>query len=240
MMTLNTLVADQLGSVKKSVDEKVLSGSPKELAIIETLQGYITESKSILFNGDGYSKEWELEAEKRGLANVKTTPYALDAMITDQAKALFERNNVLSNKELVARYNVLQEIYVNKISTEACMVKELALTHIIPAAIDYQSQLISLYKGYKELNIENACNDIKTQIEEIYSHTPAIRNSISEMDKAGEQLHEKSSISEESKWLNDYVKPHFDTIRYHADSLEVLVDDSNWKLPKYRELLFIK
>ena len=120
------------------------------------------------------------------------------------------------------------------------MVKELALTHIIPAAIDYQSQLISLYKGYKELNIENACNDIKTQIEEIYSHTHAIRNSISEMDKAGEQLHEKSSISEESKWLNDCVKPHFDTIRNHADSLEVLVDDSNWKLPKYRELLFIK
>ena len=84
--------------------------------------GYISDSKSIIFNGDGYSREWELEAKKRGLANVKTTPYALDAMITDQAKSLFERNNVLSVKELVARYNVLQEIYVNKISTEACMV----------------------------------------------------------------------------------------------------------------------
>tara|TARA_B100001027_G_scaffold114927_1_gene79337 strand:- start:1481 stop:3682 length:2202 start_codon:yes stop_codon:yes gene_type:complete len=240
MMTLNTLVADQLVSFKKSVDEKISSGSPKELAIIEILQGYISDSKSIIFNGDGYSREWELEAKKRGLANVKTTPYALDAMITDQAKSLFERNNVLSVKELVARYNVLQEIYVNKISTEACMVKELALTHILPSAITYQTQLMTLHKGYKELGLEKACNDVKGQIEEIHFHTSAIRNSISLMDNAGNESHNSNSVGEESKWLNDNVKPYFDKIREHADCLEVLVDDSTWKLPKYRELLFIK
>ena len=240
MMTLNTIVADQLVTFKKTVDQKISNGLDKEEAIVQILQGYIKDSKNIIFNGDGYSREWELEANKRGLANVKTTPYALDAMITDQAKSLFERNNVLTAKELVARYNVLQEIYVNKISTEACLVKELALTHILPAAINYQSQLISLFKGYKDLGLDEASNDIKIQIEEIYNHTHEIRKAINLMDKAGDKLHNISSVSDESKWLNNHVKPHFETIREHADSLEVLVDDSKWKLPKYRELLFIK
>lgn len=240
MMTLNTMVADQLNSFKKSVDEKLSNGTQKEQAITQILQGYIKEAKSIIFNGDGYSDEWEKEAEKRGLSNVKTTPYALDAFITDEAQLLFERNNVLSSKELIARYNVLQEIYVNKISTEACMVKELALTHILPAAIDYQSQLLKLHKGYNELGLDKASADIKTQIEEIHGHTHAIRNYIAQMDKAGDQMHGVKSVNDESKWLNDNVKPYFDKIREHADALEILVDDSNWKLPKYRELLFIK
>ena len=240
MMTLNTMVADQLILFKKSVDAKIAEGTDKVAAITEVLQGYIRESKDIIFNGDGYSEEWEKEAEKRGLANVKTTPYALDALITDQAKSLFERNNVLSRRELVARYDVLQEIYVNKISTEACLVKELALTHIIPAAIDYQSKLIGLFKGYQDMGLDTACKDVKNQIEEIHSHTHAIRESIAQMDSAGEKLHSCTSTSDEAKMLNDSVKPFFDIIREHADSLEVLVDDSNWKLPKYRELLFIK
>ena len=120
------------------------------------------------------------------------------------------------------------------------MVKELALTHILPSAITYQTQLMTLHKGYKELGLEKACNDVKGQIEEIHFHTSAIRNSISLMDSAGNDSHDSTSVGEESKWLNDKVKPYFDKIREHADCLEVLVDDSTWKLPKYRELLFIK
>ncbi|NQY10507.1 MAG: glutamine synthetase III, partial [Flavobacteriales bacterium] len=240
MMTLNTMVADQLVSFKKSVDEKIAAGAEKEQAIVSVLQEYIKESKKIIFNGDGYSTEWEEEAEKRGLANVKTTPYALDALITDQAKELFERNNVLKVRELVARYDVFQEIYVNKITTEACLVKELALTHIIPAAIDYQTKLIELFKGYTDMSLELASSDIKMQIEEIHSHTHSIRENIKAMDLAMDGLHACTEVSDEAKGLSDKVKPYFDQIREHADSLEILVDDSYWKLPKYRELLFIK
>ena len=120
------------------------------------------------------------------------------------------------------------------------MVKELALTHILPAAFEYQSQLLNLYKGYNELGLDNASEDIKTQIKEIHEHTHSIRNYIKQMDQAGDEIHGDQSISDESKWLNDHVKPYFDAIREHADALEVLVDDSSWKLPKYRELLFIK
>ena len=240
MMTLNTIVTDQLVIFKTEVDELIAKGTKKEQAIIKVLRRYIKESKNILFNGDGYSEKWEKEAKKRGLSNIKTTPYALDALVTDQSKELFSRNNVLNERELVARHEVLQEIYVNKIVTEACLVKELALTHIIPAAVEYQSRLVELYKGYVEMELTTAADDIKRQIKEIHGHTHGIRMNIAKMDKAGDKLDDTKSATEAAKLLVDTVTPMFDTIRDDADSLEVLIDDSCWKLPKYRELLFIK
>lgn len=238
MMVLNTIVADQLTAFKKEVDLRIEGGEEKEEAITAVVQSYIKDCRPIIFNGDGYSEAWEAEAKKRGLANIKATPYALDALMTDQTKSLFERNHILNRRELEARYKVLQEIYVNKIAIEAALVKEIAYTHIIPAAVNYQSRLMDLFNGYREMEIDTS--EVKQQVREIQSHIQGIRANVTQMEVAKEQLHAThNAVSEVAKGLHDTVKPYFDTIRAHADELEVLVDDSCWKLPKYRELLRI-
>ncbi len=105
-------------------------GEKKEIALMQTIQKYIVESKDILFEGDGYSEAWAKEAEKRGLPNVKTTPLALDAFVTDAAKKLFERFDIYTKKELEARHEIQLENYTKKLQIEARVIGDLASTYI--------------------------------------------------------------------------------------------------------------
>ncbi|MES1225258.1 MAG: glutamine synthetase III, partial [Bacteroidota bacterium] len=152
MTVLNVIMAETLKQFKKEVDALIEKGEKKEIAIMHVIREYIVSSENILFEGDGYSEEWEKEAEKRGLPNVKTTPLALDAMITDKAKNLFESNNVYSHIELEARHEIELEKYIKKVQIESRIMGELATGHILPAAIRYQNTLISNIKGLKDLD----------------------------------------------------------------------------------------
>ena len=128
-------------------------GDKKEVAIMHVIQKYIVDSKNVLFEGDGYSEDWEKEAEKRGLPNVKTTPFALDAMVTDKAKKLFEHNGVYTHNELEARHEIELEKYIKKVQIEARLMGDLATNHILPAAIKYQNVLINNIRGLKEIGV---------------------------------------------------------------------------------------
>ncbi|PCI97185.1 MAG: glutamine synthetase type III [Flavobacteriales bacterium] len=240
MTVLNTIVAEQLTLFKQDVEALKAKGKEEQDAIVSVLQQYIKESERIIFNGDGYSKEWEKEAAKRGLANIKTTPYALDILHSQKTKLLFENHGVLSSEELEARYEVLQEFYVNKIRTEAELLKELTHTHILPAALDQQDKLISLYSGYKEMGLTKAAEGMKAQVEKLSGHTQNVNLNIEKLEKAILKAESAKDVVKMSKCYSDSVTPLFDAIRTDTDALEVLVDDSSWKLPKYRELLFIK
>src|SRR3982751_3174620 len=168
MTVLNTIVAQTLKQFKKDVDAFIESGDKKEIAIMHVIQKYIVESKTVLFEGDGYSEEWANEAEKRGLPNVKTTPLALDAYITDKAKSLFETNNVYSHSELEARYEIELEKYVKKVQIEARMMGELATSNILPGAIKYQNTLIENIRGLKDVGMpESAYANQKQILEKI-------------------------------------------------------------------------
>src|SRR5690242_21473944 len=125
MTILNTIVADTLKTFKKDVDALIEKGEKKEIAIMHVIREYIVSSEKVLFEGDGYSEEWEREAKKRGLPNVKTTPLALDAMITDKAKHLFESNNVYNHLELEARHEIELEKYIKKVQIESRLMVEL-------------------------------------------------------------------------------------------------------------------
>ena len=114
MTALNAIMADTLKSFKTDVDALIEKGEKKEVAIMQIIQKYIVESKSVLFEGDGYSEEWANEAEKRGLPNVKTTPLALDAYVTDKVKHLFSSNEIYNHPELEARHEIELEKYINK------------------------------------------------------------------------------------------------------------------------------
>ncbi len=242
MIALNTIMAETLKNFKTEVDGMINKGEKKELAIMHTIQKYIVESKQVLFEGDGYSEEWAQEAEKRGLPNVKTTPLALDAMVTDKAKRLFESNSVYNHLELEARYEIELEKYIKKVQIEARIMGDLSLNHIIPTAINYQNQLAQNIKGLKDAGLPEASFSSQIEIiKEVSEHINFIYTKVHEMVEARKVANNMTDTREKAITYCDEVKGRFfDEIRYHIDKLEHLVDDDKWTLPKYRELLFLR
>ncbi len=208
---------------------------------MQVIQKYIVESKSVLFEGNNYSEEWEKEAEKRGLPNVKTTPLALDAFVTDKAKKLFEHHNIYTHSELEARHEIMLENYVKKVQIEARVIGDLASTYILPAAIKYQNVLIENIRGLKDIGIEeSAYGNQKHIVNNISGHISNISSSVEAMIAARKSANKIESTRDRAIAYCDKVKSHFDKIRYHVDKLELLVDDKYWELPKYREMLFLR
>jgi len=241
MLILNTIMAETLANFKKEVDALIEKGDKKEVAIMQVIKAYIKQSKKVLFEGDGYSEEWAKEAEKRGLPNLKTTPTALDPMISDKAKKLFEKHNVYTHSELEARHEIELEKYLKIVQIEGRVIGDLAGNHIIPASIRYQNLLISNIKGLKDIGIPEKSYKAQLNIlEEISEHINKVQALSFEMTEARKKANAMSDNRAKAIAYCDKVKPYFDEIRYHVDKLELLVDDSEWELPKYRELLFLR
>jgi glutamine synthetase len=242
MITLNTIMADSLKKFKAEVDELIKGGSKKEIAVMQTLQKYVVESKNVLFEGDGYSFEWEKEAEKRGLPNVKTTPLALDALSTDKAKELFESNGVYTHRELEARHEIELENYLKKVQIEGRVMGDLALNHIIPVAVNYQNTLAQNIKNLKDLGLDEASYSGQLELlNKVSTHINVIYKKIHEMTEARKVANNIENIRTRAIAYDSQVKAQFfDEIRYHVDKLEHLVDNEKWTLPKYREMLLLR
>jgi glutamine synthetase len=242
MTALNTILAETLKNFKKEVDALVEKGEKKEIAIMHVIREYIVSSEKILFEGDNYSEEWQKEAEKRGLPNVKTTPLALDAMVTKKAKHLFEDNNVLSHVELEARHEIELEKYIKKVQIEARIMGELCTSHILPPSIKYQNTLIENIKGLKEIGLkESAYLNQKQILEKISEHISKVSELVGKMIEARKICNAMEDTRTRAiAYCSQVKEAFFDDIRYHVDKLELLVDDSEWLLPKYREILFLR
>ncbi len=242
MTVLNAILAETLKQFKKEVDGLIEKGEKKEIAIMHTIREYIASSDKVLFEGDGYSEEWQKEAEKRGLPNVKTTPLALDALVTEKAKHLFESNNVYSHSELEARHEIELEKYLKKVQIEARILGELCTSHILPPAIKYQNTLIANIKGLKDVGLdESAYTNQKQILEQISKHINETSSMVEKMIQARKICNAMEDTRTKAIAYNSQVKePFFDAIRYHVDKLELLVDDKEWLLPKYREMLFLR
>lgn len=242
MTTLNAIMAETLKNFKSDVDALIEKGEKKEVAIMQVIQKYIVESKKVLFEGDGYSEEWEKEAAKRGLPNVKTTPLSLDAFVTDKAKRLFEHNEIYNHAELEARHEIMLESYIKKVQIEARVMGDLATTYILPSAVKYQNVLINNIKGLKEVGLaEPAYANQKQVLEAISTHINEISDNVEKMIGERKKANEITDTRTKAIAYCDNVKgKYFDAIRNHVDKLELLVDDSFWLLPKYRELLFLR
>src|SRR5450755_63411 len=242
MTALNTIMAETLRKFKKEVDTLIEKGEKKEIAIMHVIREYIVSGEKVLFEGNNYSEEWEKEAKKRGLANVKTTPLALDALLTEKAKHLYESNNVLTHVELEARHEIELEKYVKKVQIEARIMGELCTSHILPPAFKYQNTLIQNIIGIKEIGLkEPAFSNQKQILEKISEHISSISSEVSKMIEARKKANALTdSRAKAIAYCDDVKGAFFDQIRYHVDKLEVLVDDSEWLLPKYREILFLR
>jgi glutamine synthetase len=241
MTILNTIMADTLVNFKKEVDALIEKGEKKEIALLHIIRKYITESKNICFEGDNYSEAWAQEAVKRGLNNFKDTPRALDVFVTDVAKKLFEDHKIFTHVELEARHEIMLEEYVKKVQIEARMMGYLASNSILPAAISYQKTMVDNVKGLNEIGLKGeACRSQIEIIEAISKHINAISDNVEAMIEARKKANEIESMHEKAVAYCDSVKPFFEIIRYHADKLELIVDDRLWTLPKYREMLFLR
>ncbi len=244
MIVLNTIVADQLLEFKKNVDGLIAKGIDKDEAIFQELRTCIVESKKIRFEGNGYGEEWVKEAKKRGLSNIKTTPEALGAFVSKQTIKLFERHGILTEREQHARYDIYLETYTKKIQIESRVIGDLALNHIIPTAIRYQSSLIENVRGLKEITSGTEFKKLSQiqmdMITEISEHVTFIKTKIVEMTQARKAANALTDVKQQAVDYSEKVKYYFDKIRYHVDKLELIIEDESWPLPKYRELLFTK
>jgi len=242
MTSLNSIMAETLKQFKLDVDGLIEKGEKKEIAIMHIIQKYIVESKSVLFEGDGYSDDWEKEAEKRKLPNVRTTPQALDAMVTNKAKKLFESNGVYTHPELEARHEIELEKYIKKVQIEARIMGDLALNHILPPAIKYQNELLLNINGLKAAGLKESAYKSQLSILTILSdHIQVIYEKVNALVEARKVANTIEDTRTKAIAYNTTVKDaYFDEIRYHVDKLEHLVDDEFWTLPKYREMLLLR
>ncbi|HNP97882.1 MAG TPA: glutamine synthetase III [Bacteroidia bacterium] len=241
MMVLNTIMANQLRKFKKEVDTLIDKGTKKDEAILKVLRQYIVDSKNIRFEGNGYGDEWVKEAKKRGLSNLTTTPPALDAYVSKSSLKLFEEVGIFSHREVEARHEILLETYIKKIQIESRVMGDLAINHIIPAAIRYQTVLAKNVEGLKNIGMKTDSMSMQMDmIKEISEHLNMIKSNVDNMIEARKKANKIENVRAKAVAYCDEVRSYFDVIRYHVDKLEIMVDDELWPLAKYRELVMIR
>ncbi len=244
MTSLCSAVAQQLERFKKETDALIEKGIKKDEAIFKILRKCIINSKAIRFEGNGYGEAWKKEAQERGLTNLPNAVDALKGYISKEAIALFEELDVMTSEEIKARYEIKNEIFTKNIQIEARVLGDLAINHIVPTAIRYQSLLIENVKGLKELFSEGEYQKIAgTQLENIAlisEHINAIQKGVKEMIAARKKANVLTCQIEKAEAYSKTVKPYLESIRKPIDELELMVDNDMWTLPKYRELLFFR
>lgn len=244
MISLNAALAEQLTQFKRDVDALIEKGEPKISAILEVIRRYIKTCKPIHFDGNGYSEEWKIEAERRGLDCETSVPLIFDNYLKPETIAMFESTGVMSQKELEARNEVKWETYTKKIQIEARVLGDLAMNHIIPVATQYQTNLINnVYKMQSLFPADKAAKLSAKNlelIEEIADRTAFIKEHVDAMIEDRKVANKLESEREKAIAYHDTIAPALEEIRYHIDKLELIVDNQMWTLPKYRELLFIR
>lgn len=242
MMVLNAAMTYQLRQFKKDVDALINKKDVKKNdAILQVLRGYLKDSKRVLFEGNGYGEAWVKEAKKRGLSNLRDTPSALDAYISEQTVKMMGDLEIFKPQELKARHHIELEDYMKKVQIEGRIIDEMTYTHVLPAALQYQKMVADNVVALKSTGLPKKQIDASMSVlEEVSDHINALKTKVDRMVEERKKANNLPTIEEQARAYSQKVNSEFDDIRYHADKLERLVDDSLWTIPKYRELLHIK
>ena len=243
MIALNTAMAEQLVIFKSEVDALIEGGETKEDALVKVLRKYIKYSKPIRFDGNGYSDAWKIEAANRGLDCESSAPVVFDRYLDPSSIEMFASMEVMSETELKARNEIKWEMYTKKVQIEARVLGDLALNHIVPTAMKYQSSLLdNIIKMETVLGKEEgdrySAENIAT-VKEIAMHVSEIKRMVNVMIERRKVANRITIEREKAVAYHDTVAPMLEEIRVHVDRLELIVDNELWTLPKYRELLFI-
>ncbi len=240
LVALNTILAEALDEIATEL-ENATGGDPTKLnsAVQKVLQKIATECEPILFEGDNYSEEWHKEAVKRGLKNHRTTPDALPELIKKEVINLFEKYNVLSERELRSRYDIYVEQYCLNVNVEANLTLEIAKTMILPAAMRYANDLAATVNNLSAAGIQHPDTRMLKRVNELIVK---LQDAIDSVEKVHHPVggHGTSYDINEAKRLCSQVIPAMAAVREVADELETVVADEYWPLPTYQEMLFIK
>ena len=239
---VNSVVAEALNEFRAAVDQLEEAGEDRPTAVMSVVRRFITEAKDIMFEGNGYSKEWEEEAQRRGLKVVRNVPEAYEVYHEKQTVDLFSRLGVLAPNEVEARFEILNETYVKKLQIEARVMGDMCLNHVIPAAVRYQNVLIENIKGMKDIFGEEYASLCSSEIETLRNISNYINNvsiDVEALVEARKKANVIEDIAQRAKMYSHEVKDMMVKVRRSVDNLEMLIDDEMWPLPKYRELLFM-
>ena len=244
VVALNTAVAEQLAQFRKDVGIIMRKKVKKDEAIFQVLRKYILESRAIRFEGNNYGEAWLKEAQKRNLANIKNVPEALDAYLSEKTINLYASQGVLDKRELEGQTGVRLEMYTKKIQIEARVLGDLAINHIVPTAVRYQTDLLVNVKAMKDIFPAEEFKEMSAaridRIREISHHVSEIKSQVNDMVEARKKANKVEDIRKKAGLYNTDVVPFLEIIREHIDHLELIVDNEIWPLPKYRELLFVR
>jgi glutamine synthetase len=234
---LNTIVSESLDFIATALEKATQSGTPLNKAIQDLLPGILKESKKVIFNGNGYSDEWQQEAARRGLPNLKNTVDSLPTIVSKESIALFGKYKVFTEGELTARYNIFAEKYVKEVTIEAATMVNMAKTMILPAAIRYQGEVATAVNATKAAGIDataqlEALKELAGTVTAFQKATAALEHELAHEHTGDPYAHAKAT--------RDGVLPKMVELRTLGDKLETLVADDQWPLPTYREMLFIK
>ncbi len=238
---VNSVVAESLNEFRAEVDALEAAGEERSSAVMSVVRKFISESRDIMFEGNGYSKEWELESQARGLRAVRNVPESYEVYHEQQTIDLFAKLGVLAPNEVEARFEILNETYVKKLQIEARIIGDMCLNHVIPAAVKYQNVLIENVNGIKEIfgkgYLEFCSAEIET-LKKISTYINSISIYVEQLVEARKKANRVEDMALRAKMYSHEVKDMMDKVRENADNLEMLIDDEMWTLPKYRELLF--
>ena len=238
---VNSVVAESLNEFRAEVDALEAAGEERSSAVMSVVRKFISESQDIMFEGNGYSKEWEIESQARGLRAVRNVPESYEVYHEKQTVDLFANLGVLAPNEVEARFEILNETYVKKLQIEARIIGDMCLNHVIPAAVKYQNVLIENVNGIKEIfgkgYLEYCSAEIET-LKKISKYINSISIYVERLVDARKKANKVEDMAERAKMYSHEVKDMMDVVRENADKLELFIDDELWPLPKYRELLF--
>ena len=239
---LNAIVADSLDYMATEIESLIKSGTELDVAVAKVVKETLSKNERILFNGDNYSQAWHDEAEKRGLPNLKSTIEALPVLIEDDAKELFSKFGILQEDELVSRYNIMLEGYCKTINVEALLTANMATTMILPAALEYQNRVATTVVQTKQAISGVNLTSQEGMLRELCEKVNKLRESIELLESLSHSNKDDDNESElfaHAKFYQNKVIPAMNEVRSIADELEMIVDDSLWPLPKFREMLYI-
>ena len=234
MVTINTILAEALDHIATELEGLVTAGTPFNAAVQKVLEEIISTHGSIVFNGDGYSEEWQAEAAARGLPNLRTTLDALPELISDEALDLFSHYGVFTHREMHSRHDIALEQYILSVGVEARSTLEIANTVVLPAALRYQTELASNLASLKSIGAEldtSTLDEVSTGIRALRAGIGALRSGLTHKADASE--------AEEAAHALEVLLPAMGAVRTASDELETLVADDLWPLPTYQEMLFI-
>ena len=241
MTIMNTIVGAQLLDFKKELDGMITEGQNRDTAILTILRKYINESLPVLFEGDGYSDEWQVEAAKRGLGNTPNTPDALQIYKSEKTKDLFLKTGIFSKVEQEAHYAVMFENYNLKLDIESKTMADLCQIFILPACYTYQTKVAQNIHALQKIGVPESGYKAQYELlQDLTQHINLVSTKVNELEQEIENAHHQSDFEAVAYAFCHKVKPLMAEIRTSVDHLEGKVEDNVWPLAKYREMMFIR